>query len=76
MIEKKLFVAKSLLKSACGYGMAENKFSQERFKKILQNIPDEDFDEFFYTIGRISEKSGADAFFDALNNAENEGTNG
>lgn len=76
MVEKKLFVAQSLLKSACGYGMAEDGFCQEKFKKILQNIPHEDFDEFFYTIGRIAEKSGCDAFYEALSDADNKCANG
>lgn len=54
---------KHMFKSACGYGMADkNGGGYEIFKKCLESIPDEHFDDFIYTLYRIAEKSGEDGF--------------
>lgn len=48
---------KHLHQSACGYGLDIDKFTL-----CLESIPDELFDDFVYTLYRISEKSGQEGF--------------
>tara|TARA_R100000951_G_scaffold114060_1_gene117471 strand:+ start:1128 stop:1967 length:840 start_codon:yes stop_codon:yes gene_type:complete len=51
-----------ILKSACGYGMAETEKGKNEFIKCMNSIPSKYFEDFIYTLSRVAEKSGSDGF--------------